>query len=1196
MAATLSVYFKAIDQISEKLNAIADSSRKVADKMDEIRNGANDAFERMQSGSQRVSDAMGNADKAAAQYATSVSDAGRATSDAQEGLDKFATSADAAEKEVKEYGDEAKKAGESSEELGDKGKNAAIGLSEALAAAGIVKLVKEIGEAFVEAAECAMEFETSMAKLSTIADESALGFDELKDQVMDLSMSSGRAASDLAESAYQAISASVDTADAVQFVAQANQLAAGGFTESATAVDVLTTTINAYGMAADDAAMIADRLINTQNLGKTTVDELASSMGTVIPTAAAFGVSLDNLASGYVTLTRNGINTANATTMLNGMFSELADSGSDVATILQEQTGKSFSQLMEEGASLGDVIQILGDYVEGDSTAFVNLWGNIRAGRGAVNIFNAGAEEFNNVMQKMEESTGAADKAFQKMANTSAVTERKFQTASENLKIAIGDQLTPVFDKLKVAATENLNQLTEFINEHPRFVNAVAAGAAALGTFVTVVTGVAVAAKLGAAAMALLTGSMAVNPIFLVVTAIAALVVGITAWVAATQEAYDAEEQLTYSARAHEEQLESLNQQYDEAVEKYGAQSKEAGELAVEIEKLKASYEYAGETIGQFKARCEETTQALAEIRQKYDETIDSVNGLESGSTNLASQLLALSTQTDTTGANLEMMKGIVNKLNSSYEDLGLTIDDTTGKLNMSVDKLYDVIQQDAEAKKKEAATTALTDAIAEYGEKRKQYLDSIAEQKAAWDEFQRKSEQWVSDHPFLSQLNDSGLNLDEGVTNAFKDWEALQEIMEGNSTAIKDAEESIREYCNTLGMSDEEQEQFIEQLRESADAAGQVADTVGQAADAVNEMSFDEFTGEMEAVFTRVQDQAQELAAAYDAAKEAAENAVESSVGLFEKVDESAQKATQSATEMVDALKSQEEYFQQYADNLQKAKDYGIDESLVEKLADGSRESAAQLDEIVSHIEALGPATDEAKGYIEELNEAFKSVEEAKTTLEETMVAMNTTLQEQTAAMQATMEQAMADLNLEGEAADAGRATMEAYLNAIRDYGSQAVSEAQSIASQVKAALQAASVSASSTGGVSVAKHAAGTTYGENIYIAGEAGEELILGRQGSTVFPASETAKILNAIAVQQKNYPTPPQNVQEQSITRTTNTNSKKKLDITINGKGGFGVGGQAQIDQIKENIMGSLESAIMRMLATEIYQEGEVAREW
>lgn len=1194
MAATLSVYFKAIDRISERLNAIADSGRKVAEKMDELRNGANDAFDRMQSGSQRVGDAMGAADKAASEYASSIGDAGRATSDAQQGFDQFASSADQAEKEVKEYGEEAKKAGENSEDFGKKGKDAAIGLSEALAAAGIVKALKEIGEGFIEAAECAAEFETSMAKLSTIADDSVMGLEEMTAQVMELSRSSGRSASDLAEAAYQAISASVDTADAVSFVAQANKLAAGGFTESATAVDVLTTAINAYGMSADDAAMISDRLINTQNLGKTTVDELASSMGTVIPTAAAFSVSLDNLASGYVTLTRNGINTANATTMLNGMFSELADSGSTVGEILTEKTGKSFAQLMEEGKTLGDVIQILGDYVDGDSTAFVNLWGNIRAGRGAVNIFNAGAEEFNHVMQEMEESTGAANEAFEKMANTSGVTQRKLDTAAENVKIAIGNVVMPVFDDLKSSATEVLNKMSEFIDGHPKLVAAIAAGAAALGTFVAVVTGVAVAAKLGAAAMALLTGSMAVNPIFLVATAIAALVVGITAFVAATQDAYDAEEQLTYSARAHEEQLESLNQQYDEAVEKYGAQSKEAGELAVEIEKLKASYEYAGETIGQFKARCEETTQALAEIRQKYDETIDSVNSLESGSTNLASQLLALSTQTDTTGANLEMMKGIVNKLNSSYEDLGLTIDDTTGKLNMSVDKLYDVIQQDAEAKKKEAATTALTDAIAEYGEKRKQYLDSIAEQKAAWDEFQKKSEQWVSDHPFLSQLNDSGLNLDEGVTNAFKDWEALQEIMEGNSTAIKDAEESIREYCNTLGMSDEEQEQFIEQLKESADAAKDAAASIEDTADAVNGMTFEDFTSEMESAFTRVQDQAKNLAEAYDQAREAAESAVESSVGLFEKIDSSAKDATQSATEMVEALKSQQEYFEQYASNLERAKEYGIDESLVEKLADGSQESAAQLDEIVSHIESLGPATEEAKGYIEELNESFKSVEEAKGVLEETMVAMNTTLQEQTAAMQATMEQAVNDLNLEGEAAEAGAATMQAYLDAITSYGSQAVSEAQSIASQVQAALSAASVSASSLGGVSISKHAAGTTYGEDVYIAGERGAELILGRQGSEVFPASETAKILNALAHQKKEYPTPPDSVQQ--VVRTTNSNSKKDVNITVNGKGGFGLSGDSAVTQLKDSIMGSLESTIMKMLMTEVYQEGAVAREF
>lgn len=1197
MAATLSVYFKAIDQISEKLNAIADSGRKVSDRLDELRNGANDAFERMQDGSQRAGEAMNNADRAAAQYASSIGDAGKATGEASDGLDQFATKADEAEKEVRECGEEAKKAGENSEDFGKRGKEAAITLGDALVAAGIVKALKEIGEAFVDAAETAAEFETSMAKLSTIADDSVLGLDEMTQQVRELSMSSGRSASDLAEAAYQAISASVDTADAVSFVAQANKLAAGGFTESATAVDVLTTAINAYGMSADDANMIADRLINTQNLGKTTVDELASSMGTVIPTAAAFSVSLDNLASGYVTLTRNGINTANATTMLNGMFSELADSGSEVAGILIEKTGKSFTQLMEEGASLGDVIQILGDYVDGDSTAFVNLWGNIRAGRGAINIFNAGAEEFNNVMQQMEESTGAADKAFQKMANTSEVTNRKLQTATENLKIAVGDVLMPVFDQFKEKATDVLNKITEFVTEHPKVVAAIAAGAAALGTFVAVMTSVTIGVKLASAAWAVFTAVLEVNPIVLAAAAIAALVVGIAAFVSATYEAYDAEEQLTYSARAHEEQLEELNQKYDEAVEKYGAQSKEAGELAVEIAKLESSYEHAGETIGEFKARIEETGTAIADIRQKYDDNIKATDELFSGSTNLASQLMVLSESSDTTGANLEMMKGIVNRLNSSYADLGLTIDDTTGKLNMSVDKLYDVIQKDAENQKKQAATDALTDAIARFGEARKLLIESQHESGAAFNAYKDAEEQWRQEHPILKDfVGNAVMNWDAEAKAAFNDWQVLSDAAVEASDQYKQLESDIRDYCDALGYTTEETDQFIAQLKESADAANGMGDALAQVEDAAQNtgMTFEEFTSEMESAFTRVQDQAKDLAAAYDQAREAAESAVESSVGLFEKIDKSAQDATQSAMDMVEALKSQDEYFRQYADNLEKAKEYGIDESLVEKLADGSQESAAQLDEIISHIESLGPATEEAKGYIEELNTAFESVEEAKDVLEETMVAMNTTLTEQTAEMQATMEQAVQDLNLEGEAAEAGAATMQAYLDQIVSIGSQAVSEAQSIASQVQAALSAASVSMSSAGGVSVAKHASGTTYGENLYIAGEQGTELIVGRQGSEVFPASETAKILNALAHQQKEYQAPPAGVQE--VVRTSNMNSKKDMTITINGKGGFGIGSDSAIAEIKDSIMGNLEGTLMKLLMTEIYQEGAVAREF
>ena len=44
---------------------------------------------------------------------------------------------------------------------------------------------------------------------------------------------------------------------------------------------------------------------------------------------------------------------------------------------------------------------------------------------------------------------------------------------------------------------------------------------------------------------------------------------------------------------------------------------------------------------------------------------------------------------------------------------------------------------------------------------------------------------------------------------------------------------------------------------------------------------------------------------------------------------------------------------------------------------------------------------------------------------------------------------------------------------------------------------------------------HAGGTTDAENVFIAGENGPELIVGKQGSTVFPTEETDRILQAIS---------------------------------------------------------------------------------
>ncbi len=164
----------------------------------------------------------------------------------------------------------------------------------------------------------------------------------------------GVGAADIAEATYQAISAGQSTGDAVAFAgAGVHAGSGGGFTSSASAVDILTTALNAYGLGADEAGHVSDVLLTTQNLGKTSVDELSSSMGKVIPLASAYNVSLENLSSGLAIMTANGIATAEATTYTKSMLNELGDTGSAVSKILQSETGQSFAQLMDSGASLG---------------------------------------------------------------------------------------------------------------------------------------------------------------------------------------------------------------------------------------------------------------------------------------------------------------------------------------------------------------------------------------------------------------------------------------------------------------------------------------------------------------------------------------------------------------------------------------------------------------------------------------------------------------------------------------------------------------------------------------------------------------------------------------------------------------------------------------------------------------------------
>lgn len=206
----------------------------------------------------------------------------------------------------------------------------------------------------------------------------------------------------------------------------------------------LTTAINAYGLSADDASRIADEFILVQNKGVTTVDELASNMGRAISTGSAYGVNLENLNAAYISLTKGGISTAESTTYLSSMMNELGDSGSDVGKVLQEKTGMSFSQLMDNGYSLADVLDILMASVDGDSSALMNLWGSAEAGKAANAILTQGTDNFRQSLDDLGNSSGTTEDAYSTMMDTADGKMKQVKETANDLFIKVFEKAEPV--------------------------------------------------------------------------------------------------------------------------------------------------------------------------------------------------------------------------------------------------------------------------------------------------------------------------------------------------------------------------------------------------------------------------------------------------------------------------------------------------------------------------------------------------------------------------------------------------------------------------------------------------------------------------------------------------------------------------------------------------------------------------------
>lgn len=1095
--ATLKVVFKAIDEISSKFNEMTQSGERALEAFENTGTAADGALSKVSRTAAQtakstdaaadsvddLSSAIGDYEKATGQAANSTGILSEKTTETEKNLDEAAEAARKASEEVEKFGDKSEETGKQSEESSKKGRDGIKELQGVLASAGIAATLNEIKNGFFDCSEAAAQFETSTAMVATIADTSQKSLSSISKEVRTYSNETGEAASDMAEATYQAISASINTADAAAFAGTATKLAVGGFTSATTAVDVLTTAINAYGLAASDATQLSDYLITTQNLGKTSVDQLAQSVGKVIPLASAYNVQMDNLSSAYAVLTANGIATAESGTYLKSMLNELGDTGSGVSEVLLSSTGKTFAQLMEQGYSLGDVMAMLGNAVDGDSTAFNALWNSTEAGIGALSLFNAGADKYNSVLESMRTSAGATEKAYSTMADTTDKSKQRMENAFNNLKISVGDVLNPALTQVYEGFTNVFAGMSDFVDEHPAVVAAISAIAVGVGGFTGALAAYNLATTAAKFVTEAFTATLAANPYVLAAAGIVAVTAAAVTLTGVLITQSDEYEGMTATCRDQYDELQRLNDQYNAACEQYGENSDAANSLRYQLDQLNDEFETNRQTVKEFVAECDGLVESHNKVMDAYNSSTSSIKDQELGTLALTQRLGELASQNTQTTASYTEMKAIIDQLNADVPGLGLTYDGVTE----SVDATVEAIKKAAKAQ-----------ADSEYkAEQQQTYIDLLKEQSGL------KQQIAEAEANLDAERQRRGMRQDD-VTG---DWVSGSGWMEDSPWVAWTSD--IDEYKKSL---EELQSAYDENQQTLSDIKGEWRGVAQAVEDSQNQtVSYEEAVS---AAVSTAQTELDNLTAAYDKAYESARTSIEGQIGLFDTMKTSSEL---SISDMEKAMQSQTDYLNLYSENLKKAAEYGLDDGLIKSLSDGSEESAGYINAIIQNIEKLGGSTEgmpaAASKFVDEFNSKFEETEKAKDAFADNIAKMETDFDKTMSDIEQTMTGTVEKMEMADEAKEAAQATIKAYCDAIRSMTGEAGSAAEAVANAAASHLKTTPTTTPTA--TTVAGHANGTLSAqEDVYIAGEKGPELIIGARGSEVFPTQETERILAAV----------------------------------------------------------------------------------
>ena len=914
---------------------------------------------------------------------------------------------------IQELTEEQKKAAEGAGEFGNAGVQAIEAVGGAIAAAGIAEAMKSIADAYSECVEIAGNFEQAMSAVEAIADSNISEMAALTAEAKELGATTKFTAQQSANAMEYMAMAGWDAQEMLGGMSGVINLAAAAGEDLAQVSDIVTDNLSAFGLKASDTAHFADVLAAAAANSNTNISIMGETFKSSSSVAGALGYSIEDVAVMVGLMANNSVKGSRAGTALRNIFNGLLGG----VTLTAKAFGElDYSAVNSDGSMKGlmETVEDLRGYfsqmTEAERVNNAMTIAGMRGYNGLLAILNATNEDFQSLYASINNCNGAAERMAKVKLDNLNGDITLANSAMEALQSTIGEQFNPELRKLTQFGTEAISWANEFIQENESLSKGIMATIGTMGGLTAAIVGVNSAIKAFQALKALGAFSGLTGGMFLAAGAAAALVGTVVAVVDAVRDGGPAVRELTVAAR-----------EMNEAIAEAGATCEDTTASTLAAADVANTYIDKLETMGDMaNASDEEQKQyqnTLALLLRVMPELSDCIS---TTTDEYGRATYTLETTTEALRANTEEWKR--NAKAQAYQEY----------LNTLMEQYNGVMLEAAENE------IGLTRARYELEAASQKYDAAIERMNELWAEASEEADRQYREYGILTDatgyLSQEYYDLQNSLSDLSNEvWEAQYSVEAHEKAIEKDAE--------AVAAAEAEMNTAEQAVNELTEAMGDYSD--GQANTAAQESAVREA---LDGTMASVQALTEAYADAYD-------EALESFSGQFGLFDEAKADAEATVAAAQEALNTQLSFWQNYAANIAtlkeiSAEDLGVTQenynALMEYVRSGTPEAAGLAADMVKAVNDGN--TQALTDLANTLGEISESQEEAAGDVAEWTTGLN----EQMDQLIQDMEEDIAALDMSEEAAESGRATIQAYID-----------QADSMLPQVQAAYRRAAAAA---------------------------------------------------------------------------------------------------------------------------------------